>query len=460
MSEISTEKSSMLHKVIEGSKKVAKWCWDETKKTAIAVSLFVVSSCSMSTSGAASPKSPFESNSGEGAKPKTEQLANATSAAKAKLDEMKLEKAKLEKELAASTITKYKGLSINLDSIQPQEIAHVFESGLNPCITDGNRSIQNAAYLGLCQMAINTTLPNFIEQRCNGSTPFKSLYTFKKNGNIRSSGFMNEWKRLSYGPHAAEFERAQFEFMFDLAYKPVFDKLAKTGYFPEITLDNYAAPENFVYSAAVMSCVNQNPKRTDEIFLRSLNNICIQALKENKIQHAASFNPGVKDYKTRRAAVIKDVNANIALVRKHNLNIDDSYTNIALETYPTKEVVFGKMGGRYVQEKNLLQEKADRLEKQAAYAQISSDLQLAQEATSDKTTYEFYASSNIAEPAIDISQQLSDARERVATSSSLAKNSKRNAVDNNSKAPQRKNKTKNNEAMVAAIISQNMNFRG
>lgn len=346
---------------------------------------------------------PFQQTSSK--EHKSEQLANAKPTIETKLKRM-------EKELIESTFTQYKGLTINLDSIQPQEVAHVFESTLNPCITDGNRPIQSAQYLGLCQMAINSTLPNFIEQRCKDSEHFKSLYTFKKNKTIRSQKFMNEWRRLSLGAHAAEFEKEQFEFMFDIAYKQVFDKLSATGYFPEITLDNCASPENFVYSAAVMSCVNQNPKRTDEIFLRTFNNICIKALKENKIKYASSFNPHVKDYKARMKVLMADLHKNIALIEKNNIEIDDGYTNISLETYETKKTAFGKMGGRYDQEKRLLEEINNRMAKQAAYKRLSANPLLAQsteETRDEKTSYDFYKHIDMSK--LKISDELSNARE-------------------------------------------------
>lgn len=269
---------------------------------------------------------------------------------------------KLQQELSKTKFTKYKGLNIDLDSIQPQEIAHVFESGCNPCITDNFKPIRTAKYIGLCQMDINTVIPRFIEEKCKNSTHFSSLYTFKKNKKIRTAAFMNEWRKLSYGPYAAEFEHAQFSFMFEIVYQNIFDKLHKTGYFPEINIENCANPENFIYSAAVMSCVNQNPKRTDEIFLRTFNDMCKAELQKHKIPFANHFNPKA-EYKTKMPVLKQDLAKNIALLEKNGLEIDDSYTKIALETYSTKDIVFGKMGGRYKQERKLLEEKLLRIKK-------------------------------------------------------------------------------------------------
>lgn len=335
------------------------------------------------------------------------QLADAKPVVNSKIE-------KLKKELQDGLFAHYKGLNINLDSIQPQEVAHVFESGLNPCITDGQKPISSAKYLGLCQMDINTTLPKFIEAKCKNSEHFSSLYKFKKNKNIRSSAFMQEWRKLSHGPHAAEFEKEQFLFMFDLVYQNVFDKLSETGYFPKITLDNCTSPQNFVYTAAVMSCVNQNPKRTPEIFLRTLNNKCKDELKKNHINAKTTFNPK-KDYKTRMNALQKDLEQNISLLMENGLEIDDNHNTIALETYETKKVVFGRMGGRYTQERKLLEDLQTRFQKQAILQNFLTDPVIAQtieknDPDLEKTNFSFYPD---IQKEIDNLHELKEARKLV-----------------------------------------------
>ena len=323
---------------------------------------------------------------------------------------------KLQKDLQDGLFAHYKELNINLDSMQPQEVAHVFESACNPCITDGNKSILHAKYLGLCQMDINTTLPKFIETKCKNSKHFSSLYKFKKNKTIRSTAFMQEWRKLSHGPHAAEFENQQFIFMFESHYQNIFDRLAETGYFPKITLDNCASSQNFIYTAAVMSCANQNPKRTPEIFLRTLNDKCKDELKKNGIKPKNSYNSRI-DNKNRIPALKKDLEQNISLLIENGLEIDDNHNTIALETYETKKVVFGKMGGRYTEERKLLEEKAERLQKQALLQSLKSSPVIAQtiEKTDpdlEKTNFSFYPD---IQKEIDNLHELNTARKLVSS---------------------------------------------
>lgn len=217
---------------------------------------------------------------------------------------------KVEAQLKQYSSKVYKGLKIDLGKIKPQDVAHIFESGMNPCITDGNKPLAKASYLGLCQMNLRSTLPNFIKQSAD---EFPELQNAVSKHGIRSKAFMDAWKKLSYGPKAKKFEQAQFDFMWYF-YGKIFDNLAATGSFPKITKENYADDENFIYSAAVISTANQSPGGTTSIF------------------------------KQARAALGK--NASIA--------------DVAIKTYDIKTQKW-KLKTRYKQESQLLKDKKEQL---------------------------------------------------------------------------------------------------
>ena len=164
-----------------------------------------------------------------------------------------------------ATVT-YKGVKLDLRTIKAQDVAHVFESGMNPCITNGNKPISSASYLGLCQISLNGTMQNYAKS-CEKEFP--ALQQAIKKSGVRSSAFMKAWKTYSYGAKAQEFENSQFSFMWDKVYQDIFDNLHKSGKFPKINLDNYNDPDNIVYTAAVISCANQSPRGTAGIFLQA-----------------------------------------------------------------------------------------------------------------------------------------------------------------------------------------------
>ena len=164
-----------------------------------------------------------------------------------------------------ATVT-YKGVKLDLRTIKAQDVAHVFESGMNPCITNGNKPISSASYLGLCQLSLNGTMQNYAKS-CEKEFP--ALQQAIKKSGVRSAAFMKAWKTYSYGAKAQEFENSQFSFMWDKVYQNIFDDLHKSGKFPEINLDNYNDPDNIIYTAAVISCANQSPRGTAGIFLQA-----------------------------------------------------------------------------------------------------------------------------------------------------------------------------------------------
>lgn len=226
-----------------------------------------------------------------------------------------------------ATVT-YKGVKLDLRTIKAQDVAHVFESGMNPCITNGNKPISSASYLGLCQLSLNGTMQTYAKS-CEKEFP--ALQQAIKKSGVRSEAFMKAWKTYRYGAKAQEFENSQFSFMWDKVYQNIFDDLHKRGKFPEINLDNYNDPDNIIYTAAVISCANQSPRGTTGIFLQA----------------------------SQRAGAKAGLNA------------------IALKTYDIKTAKWGQKT-RYKQEKSLLE---DIIKVQSAtriYNEMSNRKQLAQ----------------------------------------------------------------------------------
>lgn len=230
----------------------------------------------------------------------------------------------------------YKGLTIDLSTIKPQDVAHIFESGMNPCVTDGNKPLSRASYLGLCQMDLRGTLQKFVKQSAD---EFPELQAAVSKHGIRSAAFMSAWKKYSYGPQAKQFEQKQFDYMWDVNYKKIFDNLSATGSFPKVTKENYADAENFIYSAAVISCANQSPRGTAGIF------------------------------KQARASLGK--NADIA--------------DVAIKTYDIKTKKWG-LKSRYREESKLLKDKKQQLQLSKLYLSLKNPNALAYDETPRQPT--------------------------------------------------------------------------
>lgn len=172
-------------------------------------------------------------------------------------------KATLDRQINEIAHATYNGCKVDFRTLQPQQIGQIFESKLNPCITDGRRHISRAHYLGLYQINLATTMPGFVKQY---AAKYPKLKAAKDKHGIKSESFLAAWKEYSTGKQGEEFADDQFKFMWKTHYQRTFDKLAATGNFPKITLENYKQPEYVVYVGTVKSCVNQNPKATPGIF--------------------------------------------------------------------------------------------------------------------------------------------------------------------------------------------------
>lgn len=193
----------------------------------------------------------------------TPQMSLATDPVKLEIKLDKDLKAELDRQINQIAHATYNGVKVDFRSLQPQQIGQIFESQMNPCITDGRRHISQARYLGLYQINLATTMPSFVKQYAN---KYPKLKEAKDKHGIKSEAFLAAWKEYSRGKQGEEFSDDQFKFLWNSHYRRTFDALAATGNFPKITLENYNRPEYIAYVGAVKSCANQNPRATPGIF--------------------------------------------------------------------------------------------------------------------------------------------------------------------------------------------------
>ena len=295
---------------------------------------------------------------------------------------------------------KYNGYQVNLADFSPEQVGHLFESGLDPCVTNGHKPLAQATYLGSYQMDINKTLAKFIDTSCQGHEKFDSLYLTKNQHGIRSNEFMEKWRELSSGENASEFEKEQLKFMFETHYKKQFNKLtsALPEIFSQITLDNYDTRENFVTSAAIMSCANQNPKRTFEIFLRAANEMCKEEIAKHGGRCAETFDINKtiagdnEQYKQAIDNLTADYQINSTKAKELNPNFELIANAVSLATYDIKKKTFSSYGGRYDNEKHLLENIIRRFELVADINSLQDESRADITQPAPKTSFAFYNS--------------------------------------------------------------------
>jgi len=174
--------------------------------------------------------------------------------------QLEKEKARLEGELATIGTGVYKGMKLDFSELYPENAGHVYESVLNPTIKD-SKSIYSTNAMGLYQFNMSNTMKLLANALADEFPDLKAAKDAHKGG-CRNADYERAWVKYSTGSNKAHFERRQFEFMFDKFYQNVFDQLSDRCGLPKITKENYNSPENWAYTASVMSLVNQNPARS------------------------------------------------------------------------------------------------------------------------------------------------------------------------------------------------------
>lgn len=162
----------------------------------------------------------------------------------------------------------FKGLKVEYDKLQPQDIGHIFESGMNPIAMD-SKSIESASFLGYYQMELRKggLMSKFVSR-------YGHKYPELKGKNLKSQSFFNAYKAYATGDKAEAFHADMFELNYNVVYKGIFEELArKIPEIPEVTKDNCAEPELLAWAGAVMSCANQNPSKTAGIFEQAYKNM-------------------------------------------------------------------------------------------------------------------------------------------------------------------------------------------
>lgn len=156
-------------------------------------------------------------------------------------------------------------LKVNYGSFKPEMAGHIYESALDPTMKDAENSA-----LGLYQFNLNNTMKLLADEFAD---EFPQLKTIKDKYGVKSAKYAEVWKAYSTGEQKERFERRQLEFMWRVLYQSAFDKMTKSCGLPKITLENYNQKEYRVYTAAMMSLVNQSPRRSTEFMKQAYNRI-------------------------------------------------------------------------------------------------------------------------------------------------------------------------------------------
>lgn len=172
-----------------------------------------------------------------------------TSAAKRRLIKAERDFASIEKS------GKYKGLQIDYETMQAQDIGHIFESSMNPTAYTGK-------YIGWYQMSL---APGGLMQQFVKA--YGKKYPNLVGLDVKTTGFRKNYNAYATGANRAQFEKDLFNFNYDKVYARIFNQLARNiKDFPTITKDNCNDPQYKALAGAIMSCANQNPAKTPGIF--------------------------------------------------------------------------------------------------------------------------------------------------------------------------------------------------
>ncbi len=182
----------------------------------------------------------------------------------------------------------YNGHKLNLKTARPETIVHLFEASGSQTIMD-KKNIENARYIGDFQFNLNNTIYE-LAKYCRKDFPqlAEAAGVDAKTGriikrNARTQQFYDTWCQLCNGKDSEKFSRMRFEFMFETHFKPTFTQLHKEHPdFPLITPQNYAEPENFLFSALVMGTATQSPKNAFKIINKQINIAKEEAKKTGK----------------------------------------------------------------------------------------------------------------------------------------------------------------------------------
>ena len=156
----------------------------------------------------------------------------------------------------------YNGVYVDsLHKLMPEQISMVFMSSNKANAMVGGQSITTAKEFGPMLNKMSE-LQDFFAANSDKYPEIQKVIA--KNG-INSTAFEKAWLK-EYSP---ELMHNVVKHVWAKKYQPTFDKLAEAG-FPKITVDNYANPKNFGYSAAVISTLGQTSgKTTVDIMLQA-----------------------------------------------------------------------------------------------------------------------------------------------------------------------------------------------
>ena len=168
---------------------------------------------------------------------------------------------KAEREFASVAKSgKYKGLLIDYETMQAQDIGHIFESSMDPTAYTGK-------YIGWYQMSL---APGGLMQQFVKA--YGKKYPNLVGLDVKTTDFRKNYNAYATGANKAQFEKDLFNFNYDKVYAKIFNQLARNiKDFPTITKDNCNDPQYKALAGAIMSCANQSPAKTHGIFKNAWN---------------------------------------------------------------------------------------------------------------------------------------------------------------------------------------------
>lgn len=196
-------------------------------------------------------------------------LFSGTSVASANTETSALNDYKpIEKTIVAKPKTNISINNLNFDvnKMTPEDISMIFMSNhkFNAIYAPKGKkpTMKNATGFGPLLTRIDD-LKGFIKANPEKYAALKEVMDTK---GINSNAFEKVWSE-TYNTQQKQQEiiKDLVQYSWAKDFQPTFNKLAKIGY-PKITHDNYDKPENFGYTAAVISCLGQSKKQTADIF--------------------------------------------------------------------------------------------------------------------------------------------------------------------------------------------------
>lgn len=252
------------------------------------------------------------------------------------------EQARLQAELDQMSVGHYKGLTLNFGDLEPENAGHVYESLLDPTIKDA-KSIYNTNAMGLYQFNMSNTMKLLANALADEFPDLKAAKD-KHKGGCRNADYERAWVKYSTGPNHKQFEKRQFEFMFDNFYKQVFANLTERCGAPEIkNADD--CKKYWAYTASTMSLINQNPARSTGMMEKAVMQTIAKEAQtaENKKEMAV-----IRDLLYGRNHTAQDRKRGRAMLKDYIAAHQPNWASVAAASYDVRAAQWRYLSSRYL----------------------------------------------------------------------------------------------------------------